>query len=138
MIDVPSYIDETCAVQLSYALNHAGGPILQYAYPDPTLHKGKVNAYQGRDGMNYIFAVPDLKVYLNNQFSEAENYKGTKEEMIAKITGRTGILALGHRHIDLWEGSKYQWQDLHLDLWHFESPKKRGIFFWEVTSEFGF
>jgi len=88
--------------------------------------------------MNYIFAVPDLKVYLNNQFSEAENYKGTKEEMIAKITGRTGILALGHRHIDLWEGSKYQWQDLHLDLWHFESPKKRGIFFWEVTSEFGF
>jgi len=34
--------------KLSYALNHAGGPILQYAYPDPTLHKGKVNAYQGR------------------------------------------------------------------------------------------
>jgi len=43
--------------------------------------------------MNYIFAVPDLKVYLNNQFSEAENYKGTKEEMIANIAGRIGILA---------------------------------------------
>ena|ERR1700761_5337104 len=138
MIDVPSYVDETCSVQVSWALNHAGAIIANYAYPDPQIYKGKVRAYQGRDGLNYIFAVPDLRVYLDNTFGVAENYKGSKDEMQAKIQGRHGILAFGHRHIDLWEGARFHWQALYLDLWTFESTKKRGIFFWEVTSRWGF
>jgi len=133
-VDVPSYIDETCAVQLSYGLNRAGGAILHYGYLDTTLYRSHVNAYKStRDGFNYIFGVPDMKVYLNNTYGVADNYKGSKEEMIAKITGRTGILGLGHRHIDIWQNDHYQWQRLYKDLWHFESVKLRGIFFWEMS-----
>jgi hypothetical protein len=60
--------------------------------------------------------------------------------MIAQISGRHGILAFGHRHIDLWEGSRYHWQELYNDyyLWHCDSIALRGIFFWEVTSVWGF
>jgi len=137
-VSVPEFIDETCTVQLSYALNHAGSAITNYEFADAQLAEGKVRAYQADDGMNYIYAVPDAKVYLNNRYGDAENYKGSKESMKEKITGRHGIIAFGHRHIDLWEGTRFHWQQLYLDLWGFTSVKKRGIFFWEVTSEFGF
>jgi hypothetical protein len=138
MIDVPDYIDETCAVQVSYALNHSGNAIHDYAYPSQEVATGKVRAYKAQDNLFYIFAVPDMKVYLNNEFGTAENYKGTKADMMAKINGRHGLLAFGHRHIDLWQGSRFHWQDLYLDLWGFDSVTLRGIFFWEVTSEWGF
>ena len=129
---------ETCAIQVSYALNRSGAVIEDYAFEDYSLSTGRVRALTSDDGMNYIYGVPDLKVFLNNRYGLAENYQGSKQQMIDNIQGRKGILALGHRHIDLWEGERFHWQHLYLDLWGFDSVKLRGIFFWEITSEWGF
>ncbi len=129
---------ETCAVQVSYALNHSAAVIEAFSFADPSLHGGKVRALESNDGFFYIFGVPDMKVYLNNRYGLAENYKGSKNTMIENIKGRRGILAFGHRHIDLWEGERFHWQQLYRDLWGFDSVKVRGVFFWEVTSEWGF
>jgi hypothetical protein len=136
---IPGYVDETCCVQISYALNRSGAVIESYAYENP-FYKRKVRAFEGRDGMNYIFEVSDMRFYLDNRYGNAENYNGSKDAMIEKIRGRTGILAFGYRHMDLWGGA-----DIHRPseyrmgyLWTNESLKKRGIFFWEVTSEWGF
>ena len=123
---------EVCAVNVSYALNHSAAPIEKYDYADKGLATGKVRAKTDDTGKNYIYSVYDMKVYLDNRFGKAENYKGKKAQMIAKITGRTGILAFGYRHIDLWEGNRWHNQDHYLDLWEFDSVKQWGIFFWEV------
>jgi len=52
--------------------------------------------------MSYIYAVPDMKIYLNKRYGIAENYKGSKQKLVDKISNRQGILAFGHFHIDLW------------------------------------
>jgi hypothetical protein len=138
--NIPSYVNETCAVQLSYALNRSDGVIGDYAYPDASLATGKVRAFQGNDGLSYIFAVPDMKVYLNNTYGDAENYKGSKQQMTEGIKNRYGILAFGHRHIDLWAVDNiHRPSDYNMAyLWSNDSIQLRGIFFWEVTSEWGF
>lgn len=111
-----------------------------YAYPDASVATGKVRAFKGSDGMSYIFAVPDMKVYLNNTYGDAENYKGSKQKMTEGIKDRHGILAFGHRHIDLWVGDNiHRPSDYNMAyLWSNNSIQLRGIFFWEVTSELGF
>ena len=53
-------------------------------------------------GRNYLFEVSDMRFYLDNRYGQAENYQGSKQTMTSPIEGRTGILAMGHRHIDLW------------------------------------
>src|SRR5262245_55567450 len=133
---IPAYVDETCAVQLSYALNRSGAVIESYAYADPMLATGQVRAFKGNDSMNYIFAVPDLKVYLNNRFGVDENYNGSKKQIVEIIGNMHGILAFGHRHIDIWVGDNiHRPTDYRMDyLWTNDSLKKRGVFFWEVTS----
>jgi hypothetical protein len=81
-----------------------------------------------------------MRFYLDKRWGQAENYGGSKDAMIAKIQGRTGILAMGHRHIDLWLGDNIHRPSAYRMgyLWSNESIKLRGVFFWEVTSEFGF
>ena len=136
---IPAYVDETCCVQLSYALNHVGGVIENYEYNNP-FYKRKVRAFKAGDGMNYIFEVSDMRYFLDNRYGQSENYSGSKTDMIAKINGRTGILAFGYRHIDLWRGDDIHRPEIYRMnyLWTNPSLKVRGIFFWEVTSEFGF
>ncbi len=138
--NIPAYVDETCAVQLSYALNRSGAVIENYAFEDPGVATGKVRAFAGDDQMFYIFGVPDMKVYLNGRYGIPENYSGSKEDMISNISGRHGILAFGHRHIDLWVGDNIHRPSQYRMgyLWTNESIQLRGIFFWEVTSEWGF
>jgi hypothetical protein len=140
LTDIPPYIDETCAVQLSYALNRSDGVIGKYDYPDRSVATGKVRAYKSSDGFFYIFAVPDIRVYLNNAYGDAENFKGSKPEeskamTLDAITDRKGVLAFGHRHIDLWVGNNiHRPSDYFMDvLWNNDSTRLRGIFFWEVT-----
>jgi hypothetical protein len=139
--NIPSIVDETCAVQLSYALNRcSGGVIVNYAYPDATVATGKVRGFEGNDKMNYIYSVVDMKVYLSNKYGTPENYKSSKAKVIEKIKGRRGILAMGYRHIDLWDKTDiHRSADYLMDyLWTNESLQVRGVFFWEVTSEWGF
>jgi hypothetical protein len=123
---------ETCTVQISYALNKAGAPVLNYAYPDKRVATGKVRGTKDDKGNNYIYSVIDMKVYLDNTYGEAENYKGSIPAMKDAIKDRNGIIAFGYRHMDLWEGDKWHYQGLYLDLWKFDDVKKWGIFFWEV------
>jgi len=132
--DIPKYVNETCCVQISYALNRSGGAIHEYRFPDPTLNNNHVNAFKSKDNYFYIFGVPDMKIYLNNVYGKAENYKGSKDEMIAKIQGRTGLLAFGHRHIDIWLEDHWHLQRHYYDLWTFPSTQLRGCFFWEASS----
>jgi hypothetical protein len=107
---------------------------------DASLATGKVRAFRGSDGLSYIFAVADMKVYLNSTYDDAENFKGSKQQMVEGIKDRHGILAFGHRPIDLWRGSNiHRPSDYDLAyLWSCESVQLRGVFFWEVTSEWGF
>ena len=135
---IPKFVDETCCVQMSYALNNAGAPVEAYEFHNPLAGR-KVRAFKS-GGRNYIFEVSDMRFYLDNRFGMSDNYQGSKQAIIGQLDGRTGILAMGHRHIDLWLGS-----DIHRPshyrmnyLWTNESIKLRGVFFWEVTSEFGF
>jgi hypothetical protein len=123
---------ETCTVQISYALNNAGAPVLNYAYPDKRVATGKVRGAKDDSGNNYIYSVLDMAVYLDNTYGKAENYKGKVSEMKKAIKDRNGIIAFGYRHMDLWEGDKWHYQSLYLDLWEFDEVKKWGIFFWEV------
>jgi Type VI secretion system (T6SS), amidase effector protein 4 len=125
---------ETCTVQISYALNKAGAPVLNYAYPDRRVATGKVRGTKDDSGDNYIYSVLDMKVYLDKTYGEADNYKGTVAQMKAAIKGRKGIIAFGYRHMDLWEGDQWHYQSLYLDLWEFAEVKKWGIFFWEVSN----
>ena len=137
---IPGYVDETCAVQISYALNRSGGVIQNYEYPDAAVATGKVRGFAGDDRLNYIFGVPDMRVYLDRKYGAGENFKGTKAKMVEAIQGRTGILAFGYRHLDLWLGKNIHRPNEYLMdyLWTNESLTLRGIFFWEVTSEWGF
>lgn len=136
---IPSYVDETCCVQLSYALNRSGACIENYAYWNP-FYQRTVRAFQGTDNRFYIIEVSDMRYYLDNRYGNAENYNGTKQQIIEHIKGRRGILAFGYRHIDLWVGGDIDWPaGYNMDyLWSNPSLKKQGIFFWEVTSEWGF
>jgi hypothetical protein len=136
LLKVPSYVDETCCVQLSYALNRSGAVIENYAYENP-FYKRKVRAFKGNDNMFYIIEVSDMRYYLDNRYGNAENYNGSKQKMIENIKGRHGMLAFGYRHIDLWVGDNIHRPSEYLMdyLWTNDSLKKRGIFFWGVTSE---
>src|SRR5262245_35586294 len=78
-------VNETCAVQVSCALNRSGAVIENYPYPDSTVATGKVRAFKARDGMFYIFAVPDMMVFLNNRYGNAENYHGSKWKMTGEV-----------------------------------------------------
>lgn len=126
---------ETCAIQVSDALNRSGAVIVNYEYPDPGLATGKVRAKQGSDGMNYIYSTLDMKVYLNKKYGVAEYYKDTEvRKMKAKVQGRKGIILFGRRHIDIWDRSEIHYQRHYIDFWtHAEANVKvRGIYFWEV------
>lgn len=123
---------ETCCIQISYALNHSGAVIENYASYDNTAMGRKVRALKSNDDRYYIFEVTDMKTYLNGRYGVAENHRGKKKGMIDAIRGRTGIIAFGHRHVDLWEGERFHWQQLYIDLWLHESTTKRGVFFWQV------
>jgi hypothetical protein len=133
---------ETCCIQLSYALNNSFLTIgSDYAYHDVRVATGKVRAIQDDQGYNYIYSTADLKVYLDNKYFPCENYRGpSRKELVKNIQGRQGIIGFGGRHIDLWNGSKYQWEDLYFNMWSLDShgagaqTQFHGIYFWEINS----
>lgn len=134
----------TCATQLSYALNTAGAPIRDYAYEDAGLPGGKVRALPDDAGRNYVYSVIDLRVYLDRRYGPAENVHGdgpaktaaaARQQLTRPIAGRKGIIAFGNTHIDLWDGDRFHWEGSSIppNVWLHESVRLRGIFFWPVT-----
>ncbi|MEP6923324.1 MAG: T6SS effector amidase Tae4 family protein [Pyrinomonadaceae bacterium] len=117
---------ETCCIQMSYALNKAGARIKNTG--------GNIGFQQG--GQNYIIGVPTMRDYLNGEYGDAENYQGgARIAKISQIVDRTGIIAFGDRHIDLWNKTDIQRPSDYImsALWEAKSTLEKGIFFWEVT-----
>jgi hypothetical protein len=132
MLNHPSYLDigdkvkgipkgwETCCIQMSYALNKAGAPI---------RNRGGVVGLQS-GGQNFIIRVPTMRDYLNDEFGEAENYTGgARIAKISQIVDRTGILAFGDRHIDLWNRTDIHRPSYYImsALWEAKSALEKGI-----------
>jgi hypothetical protein len=143
MLHHPSYRDirdkvtgipedwETCCIQMSYALNHAGARI---------KNTGK-NIGMVQNGDNYMINVPAMREYLDGEFPVAERFERAGKAMsriaiISQIVDRTGIIAFGDRHIDLWNKTDLQRPSDYImsALWEAESAFTKGIFFWEVAT----
>lgn len=133
-----------CCIQVSYALNNAGAPIVENSYFGPEMGR-KVRLFRGGEDL-YIIDVFDMRAYLDGRYGEAENYKGTKQAMIDEIRGRTGIIRFGRAHVDVWEGERYHqqhrrdlpdsaaWAVSEAGAWGAPSVSQVGIFFWPVAS----
>lgn len=121
---------ETCCIQMSYALNRAGARI---------KNTGK-NVGFIEKGFNYIINVPTMREYLNGEYGEAEKFERSGEAnsriaIISQIVDRTGIIAFGDRHIDLWNKNNIHRPTNYImsALWEAKSAMTKGIFFWEVS-----
>ncbi|MBS1948742.1 MAG: hypothetical protein JST47_13345 [Bacteroidetes bacterium] len=133
---------ETCCIQLSYALNNSFLTIgSDYEYHDVRLATGKVRAIKDDNGYNYIYSTFDMKVYLDNKYFPCENYRGSsRADLVKNINGRKGVIGFGGRHIDLWNGRQYQWENLYYNLWSTDEHHAgdmtalHGIYFWEINS----
>ena len=76
---------------------------------------------------------------MNSKY-QVENYKApTRIAKIVQIVDRTGIIAFGDRHLDLWNKTNIHRPDYYnlSALWEDHTTIKKGIFFWEVPFEFG-
>jgi hypothetical protein len=116
---------ETCCVQVSWAFNKSGARIKNTG--------GNVGLVD-RNG-NYIILVSTMRDYLNNEYFEAENYQGGERiAKISQIVDRTGIIAFGDRHIDLWNKTHIHRPSDYLPsaLWEDKTTLEKGIFFWEI------
>jgi hypothetical protein len=131
-----------CCIQVSYALNMSGAPIVMGDYYVPEM--GRKSRFIPDDGGNlYLIEVCDMGAYLN-KYGVAENYKGTKEQMKKQIEGRKGIIRFGRAHIDIWEGDRFHQENTvnmpdnwakgqpPVVVWDRPSVKSDGIYFWEV------
>jgi hypothetical protein len=132
---------ETCTIELSYAMNRSGLAIPDDLPYSPQVAGGRVRSRKDQRGDNYIFSVVDMKVYLDKTYPLTENYQASGRAGFVKLLGsKKGIIALGHRHISLWDGRHYVHEEKFYDIWggkYGQSVAQRGIFFWEVNSVAG-
>jgi hypothetical protein len=131
-----------CCIQVSYALNRAGAPIEDASFPSPEMRRAVRLFKSGSE--NCIIDVFDLRGYLDSRYGPAENHKGNKEQMIAAISGRKGIIRFGVTHVDLWEGDRYHqqfrkdlpdsgaWAVTEAGAWKAPGVDTVGVFFWQV------
>lgn len=136
-------ISPPCCVQVSYALNKSGSPVVNEKFWVPEM--GRYCRFVGdAQGSLYLIEVCDMGAYLDGYYGVAENHRGSKEQMVEKIKGRTGIIRFGKAHIDLWEGERFHQENTKtmpdnwakgaspVIVWDRPSVKAMGIFFWEV------
>ncbi|TLU98010.1 T6SS effector amidase Tae4 family protein [Dyadobacter luticola] len=138
---IQSYIgndQETCTIELSYAMNKSGLWIPDDLPYSPLVFGGRVRSMKDASGDNYIYSVVDMIVYLDKTYPVSQNYRAANRAgFVSQLGSRVGIIALGHRHISLWDGKQYVHEKEFYDIWSGEygaSAAKRGIFFWEVKS----
>lgn len=139
--EVEKYMDtdvETCTIELSYAMNRSGLNIPDDLPYSPLVAGGRVRSKKDAKGDNYLFSVVDMKVYLDKTYPVSQNYRaGSRAGFVKQLGNRKGIIALGHRHISLWDGKHYVHEEAFLDIWsgkYAASAALRGIFFWEIAS----
>lgn len=132
-----------CCIQVSYALNKSGAPIVKGDYNVPEMGR-KSRFVPDSEGNLYLIEVCDMGAYLNGRYGYAENYKGaTRDALVEKIINRTGIIRFGKAHIDVWDGEYFHQEKgsqlpegiLPVNIWNRPSVKSMGIFFWSVGKD---
>ena len=125
---------ETCCAQVSHAFNASSEPIEKYEYPDRWSSSGKARAfYSKRNQAHYLLAVHDFHAYLLGRYGEPEAFNN-KGALLEATQSRDGILAFGHRHIDLWTEGKIHFQSIYnmAYLWDKSHWSGQKLMFWEV------
>jgi Type VI secretion system (T6SS), amidase effector protein 4 len=134
-----------CCIQVSYALNTSGAPIMKGDFYVPEMGR-KSRFVPDANNNLYLIEVCDMGAYLNGIYGIAENYQGSKANMKEAIEGRKGIIRFGKAHIDVWEGDRFHQENTTnmpdnwakgqppVVVWERPSVKTMGIFFWEVGS----
>jgi Type VI secretion system (T6SS), amidase effector protein 4 len=133
-VKCPAYVNETCATQLSYALNRAGAPILadDLNFYAPRSYKNKVRTFSDKNEL-YIFSVVDMVDYLDAQYGPGRTIRagGTEGQMKAKVPPVPGFLTFGWGHIGLWTGADLTEQ--YTQIWKWAA--KGGMLFWECWDD---
>lgn len=132
-----------CAMQISHALNTSGLPVDEINCLSPEMGR-QVRYFKSGPTLNYMIDVFDIAAYLNMRYGMCLRAKGTREQMIAAISGKNGIIRFGNEHIDVWMGDHYhqqyrkdlpdpsQWVVDERGAWAAKSVPSVGIFFWDV------
>lgn len=133
-----------CCIQISYALNNSGAPIVKGDFNSPEMGR-KVRYVKDSKNNFFVLDVFDTAAYLNERYGLAERFSGNKTQMISKINGRNGIIRFGTLHIDVWEKDHFHQQGgkglpdkamenkTAVQVWDNASLKTHGIYFWEIT-----
>ncbi len=115
-----AWIENTCAIRLSRALNKGG-------YPIPKSYPG-LNVVSGADGMWYAYRVAELKTYLEKMLGKPKlEFKNPKKtsSVPESFQSKKGIIVFevaGWRdatgHITLWNGAQCVANDCYWDKAH--------------------
>lgn len=96
------WIENTCTIRLSRALNYSGQPI-------PPNFPG-LNVVRGGDGMWYAFRVRELRHYLEQRYGKP-SFQANGPEAFLNANGKQGIIMFdvvgwtnATGHFDLWNG----------------------------------
>jgi Type VI secretion system (T6SS), amidase effector protein 4 len=104
-----AWIDHTCAVRLSRALNYSGVPV-------PAGFAG-MKVVRGGDGKNYAYQVRGMRPWLEAAFGPPQ-IRAVRPVDRRRFLGKKGVIAFvipfanASGHVDLWDGSKYTYEQL--------------------------
>ena len=123
-----TWISNTCAIRVSYAMNEAGFLIDRSVQDEKSLTNpdGKINYITDKSGVRngrvYVYRVDELARYMLKKYGKPQIWgKGGKkggDEMRRAVQGKKGIIIFvvkswtdANGHFDLWDGSKASHDD---------------------------
>jgi hypothetical protein len=104
-----AWIDHTCAIRLSRALNYSGAPV-------PAGFAG-MKVVRGGDGKNYAYQVRGMRPWLEATFGRPQ-IRAVRPVDRRQFLGKKGVIAFvipfsnASGHVDLWDGSQYTYERL--------------------------
>jgi hypothetical protein len=102
-----AWVDHTCAVRLSRALNYAGVPV-------PRGFAG-MKVISGADGKYYAYQVRGMRPWLESVFGPPQ-IRARRPADRRRFLGKKGVIAFvipfsdASGHVDLWDGSTYTYE----------------------------
>src|SRR4051812_17151808 len=84
--DVAKY-HPPCCIQVSYALNLSGAPVMKGDYPVPEMGRTS-RFFPDKSGRLYLIEVCDMGAYLTGRYGGGYNYQGSTEKMKKDIEGK--------------------------------------------------
>ncbi len=104
-----TWIGHTCAIRLSRAFNYAGLSV--------PADFGGMKVIAGRDGKRYAYRVREMRPWLEKVFGRPQ-IRAVRPVDRRLFLGKKGVMAFvipfadASGHVDLWNGSKYMYEDL--------------------------